>query len=38
MNNRLLRALTADRTAFEQVTFEDGDQAPAAFRQQLEIA
>jgi UDP-3-O-[3-hydroxymyristoyl] N-acetylglucosamine deacetylase len=38
LNNRLLRALTADRTAFEFVTFEEAEQAPAAFRQQLEMA
>jgi UDP-3-O-[3-hydroxymyristoyl] N-acetylglucosamine deacetylase len=38
LNNRLLRALTADRTAYEFVTFEAAEQAPAAFRQQLEMA
>ena len=38
LNNRLLRALTADRTAYEFVTFEEAEQAPAAFRQQLEMA
>jgi UDP-3-O-[3-hydroxymyristoyl] N-acetylglucosamine deacetylase len=38
LNNRLLRALTADRTAYEFVTFEELEQAPAAFRQQLEMA
>jgi UDP-3-O-[3-hydroxymyristoyl] N-acetylglucosamine deacetylase len=38
LNNRLLRALTADRTAYEFVTFEEEEQAPAAFRQQLETA
>jgi UDP-3-O-[3-hydroxymyristoyl] N-acetylglucosamine deacetylase len=38
LNNRLLRALTADRTAYEFVTFEEAEQAPAAVRQQLEMA
>ena len=38
INNRLLRALTADRTAFELVTFEDEGQAPTAFRFQTETA
>jgi UDP-3-O-[3-hydroxymyristoyl] N-acetylglucosamine deacetylase len=38
LNNRLLRALIADRAAYEFVTFEEAEQAPAAFRQQLEMA
>lgn len=38
INNKLLRTLTADRAAFELVTFEDEEQAPAAFRFQTEIA
>lgn len=38
INNKLLRALAADRTAFELVTFEDGEHAPAAFRFQTELA
>lgn len=38
INNKLLRALTADRTAFELVTFEDDVAAPAAFRFQTETA
>ncbi len=38
INNKLLRALTADRTAFELVTFEDDVEAPAAFRFQAETA
>ena len=38
INNRLLRALTADQAAFELVTFEDEEQAPAAFRFQTETA
>jgi UDP-3-O-[3-hydroxymyristoyl] N-acetylglucosamine deacetylase len=38
LNSRLLRALIADRTAYEFVTFEEAEQAPAAFRQQLEMA
>jgi UDP-3-O-[3-hydroxymyristoyl] N-acetylglucosamine deacetylase len=32
INNRLLRALLADETAFETTTFEDPQAAPAAFR------
>jgi UDP-3-O-[3-hydroxymyristoyl] N-acetylglucosamine deacetylase len=31
LNNKLLRALLADRTAWEMVTFEDEAQAPAGF-------
>ena len=38
INNRLLRALTADHAAFELVTFDDEEQAPAAFRFQAETA
>jgi UDP-3-O-[3-hydroxymyristoyl] N-acetylglucosamine deacetylase len=38
INNKLLRALTADKAAFELVTFEDEEQAPAAFRFQTETA
>lgn len=38
INNRLLRALTADQSAFELVTFEDEEQAPTAFRFQTETA
>jgi UDP-3-O-[3-hydroxymyristoyl] N-acetylglucosamine deacetylase len=38
INNKLLRALTADRTALELVTFEDSEQAPAAFQFQAETA
>ena len=38
INNRLLRTLTADKAAFELVTFEDEEQAPAAFRFQTETA
>lgn len=38
INNKLLRALTADRTAFDLVTFEDVAEAPAAFRLQHELA
>ncbi len=37
INNKLLRALAADRTAFELVTFDDDGQAPAAFRFQAEL-
>ena len=35
INNRLLRALMADRTAYDLVTFEDEGQAPAAFLPRL---
>ena len=38
INNKLLRTLTADKAAFELVTFEDEEQAPAAFRFQTETA
>jgi UDP-3-O-[3-hydroxymyristoyl] N-acetylglucosamine deacetylase len=38
INNRLLRALTADETAYDIVTFEDDSEAPAAFQQQLAAA
>lgn len=38
INNKLLRALTADNAAFELVTFEDEERAPAAFRFQVETA
>jgi UDP-3-O-acyl-N-acetylglucosamine deacetylase len=34
MNNKLLRALTADATAFETVTFEDEQSAPSGVRYQ----
>jgi len=38
INNKLLRALTADNAAFELVTFDDEERAPAAFRFQVETA
>ncbi len=38
INNKLLRALTADKAAFQLVTFDDEEQAPAAFRFQTETA
>lgn len=38
INNKLLRTLTAVKAAFELVTFEDEEQAPAAFRFQTETA
>jgi UDP-3-O-[3-hydroxymyristoyl] N-acetylglucosamine deacetylase len=38
INNRLLRALIADETAYDIVTFEDDNEAPAAFQQQLVAA
>jgi UDP-3-O-[3-hydroxymyristoyl] N-acetylglucosamine deacetylase len=38
INNKLLRALTADATAYELVTFEDEDLAPSGLRAQLVAA
>ena len=38
INNKLLRALTADHAAFELVTFDDEEEAPTAFRFQTETA
>jgi len=38
INNKLLRALVAEAGAFELVTFDDDEQAPAAFRFQAETA
>ncbi|MEW5882098.1 MAG: UDP-3-O-acyl-N-acetylglucosamine deacetylase [Pseudomonadota bacterium] len=38
LNNRLLRALLADATAYEVVTFDDPAAAPAAFRLQSAAA
>jgi UDP-3-O-[3-hydroxymyristoyl] N-acetylglucosamine deacetylase len=38
INNRLLRALVADATAFDVVTFEQDSQAPAAFLPRLQPA
>ena len=38
INNKLLRALTADHAAFELVSFDDEEHAPAAFRFQAETA
>jgi UDP-3-O-[3-hydroxymyristoyl] N-acetylglucosamine deacetylase len=38
INNRLLRALLADATATDLVTFEDDTQAPAAFQWQAQPA
>ncbi len=35
LNNQLLRALMADEAAWEQVTFEGGEQAPISFMQPL---
>lgn len=34
LNNQLIRALVADETAWEFVTFEDADQAPLGFKEQ----
>jgi UDP-3-O-[3-hydroxymyristoyl] N-acetylglucosamine deacetylase len=38
INNRLLRALIADESAYDIVTFQDDSEAPAAFQQQLAAA
>jgi len=38
INNRLLRALMADRNAFDIITFENDSQAPAAFLPHLAAA
>jgi len=38
INNKLLRALVAEAGVFEVVTFDDDEQAPAAFRFQTEVA
>ena len=38
LNNKLLRALIADATAYEVVTFEDEDLAPSGVRLQLAAA
>jgi len=38
LNNKLLRALTADATAYEVVTFEDEYLAPSGVRPQLVAA
>jgi UDP-3-O-[3-hydroxymyristoyl] N-acetylglucosamine deacetylase len=38
INNRLLRALVADATAYDLVTFEDEEQAPVAFQPRVQAA
>jgi UDP-3-O-[3-hydroxymyristoyl] N-acetylglucosamine deacetylase len=38
INNRLLRALAADQTAFDLVTFEDDAEAPVAFQPRTQLA
>ena len=38
INNRLLRALLADETAYDIISFEDDTAAPAAYRLQPELA
>jgi len=38
LNNELLRALLADKTAWEEVTFEDESQAPISYMRPLQIA
>jgi UDP-3-O-[3-hydroxymyristoyl] N-acetylglucosamine deacetylase len=37
LNNQLLRALVADESAWELVTFEDNDEAPISFMQPLPV-
>ena len=37
LNNQLLRALVADESAWELVTFEDGEEAPISFMQPLPV-
>jgi UDP-3-O-[3-hydroxymyristoyl] N-acetylglucosamine deacetylase len=37
LNNKLLRALMADKTAWEEVTFEDVNQAPISFLQPVPV-
>ena len=38
LNNRLLRALLADRTAWEEVTFDDEAKAPISYMRPLQVA
>jgi UDP-3-O-[3-hydroxymyristoyl] N-acetylglucosamine deacetylase len=38
LNNQLLRALVADRQAWEETVFEDADSAPAIYPQPLVLA
>ena len=38
LNNRLLRALMAEETAWEEVTFENSDRAPISYMQPLAIS
>ena len=38
LNNRLLRALLADKEAWEEVTFEDASTAPISYAQPVEAA
>jgi len=38
LNNRLLRALMADETAWEQVTFENSDRSPISYMQPLAVS
>ncbi|HEY9149215.1 MAG: UDP-3-O-acyl-N-acetylglucosamine deacetylase [Gammaproteobacteria bacterium] len=38
LNNRLLRALMAEQDAWEEVTFEDSEQAPICFTQPLPVS
>lgn len=38
LNNRLLRALLADESAWEEVTFDDVDEAPISYVQAIELA
>lgn len=38
LNNRLLQALMADETAWEQVIFEDADRSPISYMQPLAVS
>ncbi|MCB1857054.1 MAG: UDP-3-O-acyl-N-acetylglucosamine deacetylase [Gammaproteobacteria bacterium] len=37
LNNRLLKALVADRSAWEEVTFEEGDRVPISYMKPIQI-
>jgi UDP-3-O-[3-hydroxymyristoyl] N-acetylglucosamine deacetylase len=38
LNNRLLRALIADETAWEQVTFADTDRSPISYMHPMAVS
>jgi len=37
LNNRLLKTLVADRTAWEEVTFEEGDKVPISYMKPVQV-